>query len=81
MKSMLISFGHAASHSPWFVHEPKYSSIFSTIASTRWNRSGWPCGSRLRCEILAPVNRFAAPLLFRFYQRIEFGFTWLMRER
>ena len=26
---------HAASHSPWFVHEPKYVSISSTIASTR----------------------------------------------
>ena len=35
MKSIEISFGHAASHSPWLVHEPKYSSIVSTIASTR----------------------------------------------
>ena len=35
MKSIEISFGHAASHSPWFVHEPKNSSIVSTIASVR----------------------------------------------
>ena len=33
--AMLMLFGHAASHSPWFVHDPKYSSIVSTIASTR----------------------------------------------
>src|SRR5688572_22749693 len=62
MLSIEISFGHAASHSPWFVHDPKYSSIFSTIASARLYRSAWPCGSRLRCEIFAAVNRFAAPL-------------------
>ena len=35
MKSMLISFGHAASHSWWFVHDPKYVSIVSTIATVR----------------------------------------------
>jgi hypothetical protein len=39
MKSMLMFFGHAASHSPWLVHEPKCSSIVSTIASTRLQRS------------------------------------------
>ena len=25
MTSIEIDFGHAASHSPWLVHEPKYS--------------------------------------------------------
>ena len=35
MKSIEIDFGHAFSHSPWFVQEPKYSSIVSTMASTR----------------------------------------------
>src|SRR5438128_1963823 len=62
MKSMLISLGHAFSHSPWFVHEPKYCSIVSTMFTTRSNRSGWPWGSRLRCATLAAVNSCAAPL-------------------
>ena len=35
MKSMEMLFGQAASHSPWLVQEPKYSSIVSTMASTR----------------------------------------------
>src|SRR5690606_36507304 len=62
MTSMLISLGQAASHSPWLVHEPKNSSIVSTIASERERRSAWPCGRRLRCDSLAPVKRLAAPL-------------------
>src|SRR3954451_17009803 len=61
MKSIEMLFGHAASHSAWLVHEPKYWSIVSTIASTRVYRSGWPCGNRLRWLTLAAVNRFAAP--------------------
>src|SRR5690242_2168904 len=61
MKSIEISFGHAASHSRWFVHEPKYDSIVSTIATVRDQRSAWPCGIRLRCASFAEVNSCAAP--------------------
>src|SRR6056297_129755 len=61
MLSIEISFGHAAWHSPWLVHDPKYSSILSTIASARLKRSAWPCGSRLRWASLAEVNKLAAP--------------------
>src|SRR5215211_8043905 len=60
MKLMLISLGHAASHSPWLVQLPNSSSIVSTIAATRWYRSGCPCGSRLRCDTFAAVNSWAA---------------------
>src|SRR3954469_10270982 len=62
MEWMEMLFGHGASHSPWLVHEPKYCSIVSTIASTRRKRSGWPCGNKLRWLTLAAVNRLAAPL-------------------
>src|SRR3954453_6944089 len=58
---MEIVLGHASWHSPWLVQEPKYSSIVSTIVSTRRKRSAWPWGSRLRWPILADVKRFAAP--------------------
>src|SRR5688572_8927210 len=62
MKSIEISFGHASSHSPWFVHEPKNDSIVSTIDWVRLYRSAWPWGSRLRCCSLADVNSWAALL-------------------
>src|SRR3954452_11019237 len=62
MKSIEISFGHAASHSPWLVHDPKNCSIVFTMLVTRSQRSGWPCGSRLRCITFADVNSCAAPL-------------------
>ena len=62
MKSMLISLGQAASHSRWLVQEPKYSSITSTIASVRRERSGWPWGSRFRWASLAAVKSWPAPL-------------------
>jgi len=61
MTSIEMLFGQADSHSPWLVQEPKYCSMVSTIASVRLKRSAWPWGSRLRCEILAPVKRLAAP--------------------
>ncbi len=61
MKSMLISFGHAASHSPWLVQLPNSCSIVSTIAATRWYRSGCPWGSSDRCDTFAAVNSCAAP--------------------
>ena len=47
MTSIEIDFGHAASHSPWLVHEPKYSSIVSTIASVRAK----PLGLALRQQV------------------------------
>jgi hypothetical protein len=41
MNSMRIAFGHAASHSPWFVQVPKPSaSIRATIERARSIRSG-----------------------------------------
>ena len=61
MKSMLISLGQAASHSRWLVQEPKYSSITSTIASVRRERSGWPWGNRFRWASLAAVKSWPAP--------------------
>src|ERR687892_304566 len=62
MKSMEISFGQAASHSPMLVQEPKNCSMVSTMLATRWSRSGPPCGSRLRWETFADVNSCAARL-------------------
>src|SRR3954449_108994 len=62
MKSIEIDLGHAASHSRWFVHEPKYVSIVSTISTVRSQRSAWPCGIRLRCCNFAEVKSCAAPL-------------------
>src|SRR3954454_16667259 len=62
MKSIEIDLGHAASHSRWFVHEPKYDSIVWTIAIVRSQRSAWPWGNRLRCSSFADVNSCAAPL-------------------
>src|SRR5580765_5068834 len=59
---MLIDLGQAAWHSAWLVQEPKYSSIRSTMASTRWKRSGWPWGSRFRWATFADVKSCAAPL-------------------
>jgi hypothetical protein len=60
MFSILISFGHAASHSPMFVQFPKSSSLYrATIRNARLDRSAWPCGSKPRCEIFAPVNNAA----------------------
>jgi hypothetical protein len=60
MKSIEIDLGHAFSHSPWLVQEPKNSSMVSTMPTTRCQRSGWPWGSMLRCATLAAVNRLAA---------------------
>src|SRR5690606_18989980 len=57
-----ISFGHASSHSPWLVQEPKNSSIVSTIDSVRRHRSAWPCGNWLRCCTFAAVKSWAALL-------------------
>ena len=60
MKSMLISFGQTASHSPMLVQAPNPSaSICLTIRATRLYRSGWPCGSRFRWPTLAAVNSIA----------------------
>ena len=62
MKSMVMSFGQAASHSRWLVQEPKNASICSTMARVRRGRSGWPWGSRFRCASLAAVKSWPAPL-------------------
>ena len=59
---MLITFGHCASHSRWFVHEPKWCSISSTMPIVRRPRSGWPWGRRLRCASFAAVKSCPAPL-------------------
>jgi hypothetical protein len=39
MKSIEMLFGQAFSHSPWLVHEPKYSSMICTMFSVRVHRS------------------------------------------
>ena len=61
MTSSGMSFGQAASHSPWFVQPPKPSRVHRARPSrrTRSMRSGWPCGSSARCETLAPANSIA----------------------
>src|SRR5579884_2280799 len=63
MKSIEISLGQAAMHSPWLVHAPNPSaSICATICTTRVARSGCPCGSRPRCATLAATNSIAEAL-------------------
>src|ERR1044072_6827484 len=63
MKLTLIDFGHTASHSRCIVQLPNPSrSIASIILTTRCLRSGWPCGSRARCEIFALVKSDDEPL-------------------
>src|SRR5207237_1174205 len=59
-----ISFGHTASHSPSFEQLPKPSaSACATIAATRRERSGLPCGSMASCEIFALMKRCADAFL------------------
>lgn len=49
MTSSGISFGQDAEHAPMLVQPPKPSaSCWETIALTRVQRSGWPCGSSPR---------------------------------
>src|ERR1044072_2087767 len=62
MFSMEMRLGQAASHSPWRVQLPKYSSMRSTMSAVRASRSAWPGGSRLRWATWAAVNSWAAPL-------------------
>ena len=62
MKSREISLGQASKHSPWLVHEPKNSSMTSTMDSVRLHRSAWPWGSRPRWPTLAEVKSWAAEL-------------------
>src|SRR3989441_9742627 len=63
MKSIEISLGQAAMHSPWLVHAPNPSaSICSTMFTTRLERSGWPWGRRPRCEAFAATNSIAEAL-------------------
>ena len=38
------------------------ASCWLSMLTTRARRSGWPCGSRPRCEIFAPVNSMAEAL-------------------
>ncbi len=63
MKSIEISLGQAAMHSPWLVHAPNPSaSICATMFTTRLERSGWPWGRRPRCEAFAATNSIAEAL-------------------
>src|SRR5471032_150190 len=60
----LISLGHSASQAPVFVQLPKpSSSIWATMACTRLQRSGCPCGNNAICEILADTNSIADAFL------------------
>ena len=60
----LICLGHSASQAPVFEQLPKpRSSIFSTIALTLSRASGFPCGRRAYCEILAETNNMAEAFL------------------
>src|SRR3954470_4747593 len=64
MLEIEISFGQTASHSPSFEQLPNPSASWrSTIATTRAERSGWPCGSRPRCDVLAEVKSTADAFL------------------
>ena len=62
MKSIEISLGQAVSHSPKLVQDPNQRSISSTIPIARDQRSGWPCGRRLKWLYFAAVKSCAAPL-------------------
>src|SRR5262245_14587826 len=64
MLSRVISFGQAASHEPILVQFPNpSSSIFATIFNTRDVSSTFPCGSRLKWEILAATKSMADAFL------------------
>src|ERR1700761_4843380 len=67
MRDMLvsvISLGHSASQAPVLVQLPKpSSSICATMACTRLQRSGWPCGNNAICETLADTNNIAEAFL------------------
>src|SRR6201996_2190542 len=64
MLVILISLGHSASQAPVLVQLPKpSSSICATMACTRLQRSGWPCGNKANCETLADTNSIAEAFL------------------
>src|SRR5471030_410376 len=59
-----ISLGHSASQAPVLVQLPKpSSSIWATMACTRLQRSGCPCGNKAICETLADTNSIADAFL------------------
>src|SRR5687768_6585601 len=61
---MEISLGQTASQAPVKVQLPKPSlSIWATMLSTRFLRSGAPCGNNARWATLAAVNREAEAFL------------------
>src|SRR5438477_12259857 len=63
MKSIEISLGHAAMHSPWLLQAPNPSaSIRATMLTTRASRSGWPWGRSPRCDTFAATNSMAEAL-------------------
>src|ERR1700749_5245157 len=60
----VISLGHSASQAPVLVQLPKpSSSICATMACTRLQRSGWPCGNSAICDTLADTNSIAEAFL------------------
>src|SRR5580698_10378709 len=61
---ILISLGHSASQAPVLVQLPKPSaSICATMACTRLQRSGCPCGNMASCVTLAETNSIADAFL------------------
>src|ERR1700684_187067 len=64
MLVILISLGPSASQAPVLVQLPKPSaSIWATMACTRLQRSGCPCGSIPSCDTLADTNSIAEAFL------------------
>src|SRR6185312_8264711 len=64
MLVIFISLGHSASQAPVLVQLPKPSaSICATMACTRLQRSGCPCGSIASWVTLADTNNIADAFL------------------
>src|SRR5487761_2185652 len=64
MLVILISLGHSASQAPVLVQLPKpSSSICATMACTRLQRSGCPCGNIANWVTFAETNNIADAFL------------------
>ena len=62
MKSIEIDFGQAASHSPWLVHDPKNSSMVSTMeeyfgSCTNHGECHEACPKEISIDFIALMNK------------------------